>query len=97
MEHLISQPGGMIWLSCYNNMYTFVVDGEHTAVPECNLPRPVRVLSECQHLSTLPVQSTLFCALSLSYSYPLPLLLQQTLTRKPYYQQLQAVATGRQL
>ena len=76
-------------------MYTFAADGEHTAAPECDLP--TGVLSGCQHLCILPVQSTLFCALRLAYIYPLPLLFRQTLQEKSYCQQVQAAAVGRQL
>ena len=71
-------------------MYTFAADGEHTAAPECD--SIVGMLPGCQRLCTLPVQSTLFCALRLAYLYPLPLLFRQTLMREPYCQQLQAAA-----
>ena len=76
-------------------MNTFVADGQHTAAPERDLA--VEVLLECQHPCTLPVQSTLLCTLRLACLYPLPLLVPQTLIRRPYYLQLQAAATARQL
>ena len=71
----------LILLRHYCNMYTFAADGQHTAAPECD--PVVGMLPGGQHLCTLPVHSTLFCALRLAYLYPLPLLFRQPLMREP--------------
>ena len=63
------------------NVHTFVADGEHTAAANRDLP--VGMLSEWQHLCTLPFQSTMFCALRLVCIYSLPLLFRQILVGKP--------------